>query len=98
MTGFHRLPTAALGLSVLAALAACGGKEEPAANMRPATEAEAACLRDVATTAGTKELELTGSEFSEAGTMVTVRVGPERTQWSCIAYADGTTAEVKPDA
>jgi hypothetical protein len=31
------------------------------------------------------------SEFSEAGTLVTVAVGPDAAPWQCIAYRDGAT-------
>ncbi|WP_226622644.1 hypothetical protein [Alloyangia pacifica] len=94
MTHFDRLAKAAFGLAALAALAACGGSEEPTAEMRPASEAESACLRDVATAAGTTDIALISSEPTETGTMVKVRVGEDRTHWDCVAYADGTTGEI----
>lgn len=31
------------------------------------------------------------SEFSEAGTLVKVGVGPDKAPWQCIAYQDGAT-------
>lgn len=59
------------------------------------TPAEQACLRDVASTTGNADVTLLGSEFSQAGTSVTVGVGPQRARWSCIAYSDGTTAGIQ---
>ena len=56
--------------------------------------AEQACLRDVTVTTNNPDVVLLGSEFSEAGTMVRVGVGPQRAPWQCIAYRDGTTAGI----
>ncbi|AXI46640.1 hypothetical protein C1J03_11785 [Sulfitobacter sp. SK012] len=53
--------------------------------------ADQACLAAVAETTGNTEVQLMSSEFSEAGTLVKVGVGPDAAPWQCIAYADGTT-------
>ncbi len=55
------------------------------------TAAEQACLRDVTAVTNNPDVVLLGSEFSEAGTMVRVGVGPDQAPWQCIAYRDGTT-------
>lgn len=73
-------------------LAACsdstgGGATEPSA-------AAQACLRDVTQTTNNKDVMLVSSDFSEAGTSVIVGVGEQRALWSCIGYADGTTADI----
>lgn len=94
MINFDRFAKATLGLAVLAALGACGGAEEPTAGMRAATEAESACLRDIATAAGTTDIALISSETSDVGTMVKARVGDDRTHWDCVAYPDGSTGEI----
>lgn len=57
--------------------------------------AEQACLRDVTRTTNNPDVVLLGSEFSEAGTLVRVGVGPNRAPWQCIAYSDGTTAGIQ---
>jgi hypothetical protein len=54
--------------------------------------AEQACLRAVTAEANNPEVVLLGSEFSQAGTNVTVGVGPQQARWQCIAYSDGTTS------
>ena len=75
-----------------AAFALSGCVEEtsaPSAAMPNA--AEQACLRDVTRETNNPEVVLLGSEFSEAGTMVRVGVGPNRAPWQCVAYRDGTT-------
>lgn len=86
-------PAAALALA-LAALSACS----PAAPVQPAsappTPGEAGCLRDVAATTGNPEVTILESFASEAGTEVTVGVGPDRAPWRCIGYADGATAGI----
>lgn len=61
---------------------------------RAPTLAEQACLRDVTETTNNPDVVLLGSEFSEAGTLVRVGVGPNRAPWECIGYADGSTAGI----
>lgn len=83
--------------ALLALVAACdvpedGGSTSEMASMPNA--AEQACLRDVTKTTNNPDVVLLGSEFSQAGTMVRVGVGPQRAPWQCIAYSDGTTAGI----
>lgn len=59
------------------------------------TPAEQACLRDVTATTNNPDVVLISSSFSEAGTEVIVGVGENRAQWRCIAYKDGTTADIQ---
>jgi len=58
------------------------------------TVAEQACLRDVTQVTNNPDVVLLSSEFSQAGTQVTVGVGPQRARWSCIGYSNGTTAGI----
>ena len=53
---------------------------------------EGACLAAVITETNNPDVAVLGSEFSEAGTNVTVGVGAQRAPWQCIAYSDGTTS------
>lgn len=57
--------------------------------------AEQACLRDVTAETNNPDVVLLGSEFSEAGTLVRIGVGPSRAPWKCIAYSNGTTAGIE---
>ncbi|SLN24054.1 hypothetical protein PSA7680_00986 [Pseudoruegeria aquimaris] len=59
------------------------------------TAAEQACLRDVTATTNNPDVVLLGSEFSQAGTLVRVGVGPDRAPWQCVAYSDGTTDAIE---
>ena len=61
----------------------------------PPNAAEQACLRDVTATTNNPDVVLLGSEFSQAGTLVRVGVGPQRAPWKCIAYSNGTTAGIE---
>ena len=58
------------------------------------TPADQACLNAVAQSTGNSQVRLLSSEFSEAGTLVTVGVGPDAAPWECIAYSDGTTTGI----
>ena len=81
-----------LAVAAGSAIALSGCVEEtsaPSATMPNA--AEQACLRDVARETNNPEVVLLGSEFSEAGTLVRVGLGPTLAPWQCIAYRDGTT-------
>ncbi len=85
------------GLTVLWSLTACvedggGGSVEVA--QAPSAPAQA-CLRDVTATTNNGDVELISESFSQAGTEVIVGVGPDRAQWRCIGYADGTTAGIE---
>ena len=79
-----------LGSAALLGLAACidGGSGAP-----PSIE-EQACLAAVSRTTNNGDVTVLSSEFSQAGTSVTVGVGPNRAPWKCIAYGDGTTGEI----
>ena len=87
------------GLAVLAALAGCetsgdGGGYGPPAGNAPEEAGRQACLRDVKSTTGNYDAVVLSSSFSQAGTEVIVGVGPQRAQWRCIAYSDGTTTGI----
>jgi uncharacterized protein YraI len=56
--------------------------------------AEQACLAAISRETQNGDVVLLGSDFSEAGTVVRVGVGPDRAPWQCIAYADGTTGGI----
>ncbi|SHH75524.1 hypothetical protein [Marivita hallyeonensis] len=97
MPSFTKL---ALGLIASAALTACvedtGDAAPPAATPAASsfsTPEERACLRDVASTTGNSDVYVVSSEFSQAGTNVTIGVGSTG-RWSCTAFSDGTTANI----
>jgi hypothetical protein len=81
-------------------LAGCVSEDAPGTADASATAAaagtpslaEQGCLREVTATTGNGDVTVLGSEFSQAGTNVTVGVGPDRAPWSCIGYEDGTVA------
>ena len=58
------------------------------------TAAEQACLTAVARETSNGDVMVLGSEFSQAGTLVRIGVGPQRAPWQCIAYSDGSTAGI----
>jgi hypothetical protein len=80
-----------LCLAAAAALAGC--VEETGSTSMPTVE-EQACLRDVTRTTNNGDVVLLSSSFSQAGTEVIVGVGPQRAQWRCIGYSDGTTTGI----
>jgi hypothetical protein len=80
-------------LALFAAFAACSPVPTSSVVTTP-TPAEAGCLRDVAATTNNPEVTIIESFGSEAGTEVTVGVGPDRAPWRCIGYSDGTTAAI----
>ena len=80
--------------AVLVALTGCTESTNGASSAAP-NAAEQACLRDVTSTTNNPDVVLLGSEFSQAGTLVRVGVGPQRAPWQCIAYSDGTTAGIQ---
>ncbi|WP_261192048.1 hypothetical protein [Pseudoruegeria sp. SHC-113] len=92
MTTFRLIPLAFM--PAIAALSACVEESSNASAGVP-TAAEQVCLRDVTATTNNPDVVLLGSEFSEAGTLVRVGVGPDRAPWQCIAYSDGTTAGIE---
>lgn len=57
--------------------------------------ADQACLAAVSRETNNGDVTVINSQFSEAGTQVTVGVGPQRAPWNCIAYSDGTTAGIE---
>jgi hypothetical protein len=59
------------------------------------TPAQQACLAAVSNAANNGDVAVLSSLGSEAGTQVTVGVGPDRASWNCIAYSDGSTAGVQ---
>ncbi|MBJ6373547.1 hypothetical protein [Sedimentitalea arenosa] len=83
------------GLVAATALAGCVEDTGSTASSGAPTAAQQSCLRDVSRTTGNPDVVVLGSEFSEAGTLVRVGVGPDRAPWQCIAYRDGTTAGIQ---
>ncbi len=75
-------------IAVLTALGACVDDTGTGGTPGPA---EQACLAAVSRTTNNGDVALISSSFSQAGTQVIVGVGPQRAQWSCIAYSDGST-------
>jgi len=87
--------SAIVAIGAATALSACMDDSGGAATSAAPTAAEQACLRDVTATTNNPDVVLLGSEFSEAGTLVRVGVGPDRAPWQCIAYTDGSTAGIE---
>ncbi|MBF9058462.1 hypothetical protein HKCCSP123_04635 [Rhodobacterales bacterium HKCCSP123] len=91
--------TLAAGLAAMTMLAGCiemdagMGGDTGAGNSAEAA-ARQACLRDVSAQTGNYDAAVLSSSFSEAGTEVIVGIGPQRAQWRCIAYRDGSTAGI----
>ena len=79
----------ACGALLFSALSAC--VEDTGSVASTPTPADQTCLGAVAQTTGNSQVTLLSSEFSEAGTLVTVGVGPDAAPWQCIAYSDGAT-------
>ncbi len=71
-----------------------GCVEETTTTSRMPNAAEQACLAVVARETNNGDVMLSGSEFSQAGTLVRVTVGEYRAPWTCIAYSDGSTGEI----
>ena len=90
-----RLLAIAAAFGAATTLAACVEETSSTVSSGIPTAGEQACLRDVTRTTNNPDVVLLGSEFSEAGTLVRVGVGPERAPWQCIAYSDGTTAGIQ---
>lgn len=86
----------AVGTAVLATLAGCVemGTPDPGPGNSAEAAARQACLRDVSASTGNYDAAVLSSSFSEAGTEVIVGIGPQRAQWRCIAYRDGTTTGI----
>lgn len=82
----------ALILIAVTALAACESTGDTRSEPAPRTgssNAETACMERVNSNYGGKvrDLTVTSSEFSQAGTLVMLRADGER--WKCIASEDG---------
>lgn len=90
-----RLLAIAAAFGAAVTLAACVEETSGTVSTGIPSAAEQACLRDVTRTTNNPDVALLGSEFSEAGTLVRVGVGPDRAPWKCIAYGDGTTAGIE---
>lgn len=73
------------------------GGSAPVAPMddNPTALAEGACLAAVSATTANPEVQVLSSEFSEAGTLVMIGVGPDRAPWKCIGYSDGSTGGIE---
>lgn len=56
-------------------------------------QARSACIGAVRAETGNPDVSVLDSEFSEAGTRVTLRVGPTGT-WECWGYTDGSTGRI----
>ena len=93
-----RIKTARMAAFAVIALGLAGCVEETVtvAETTP-TPAQQACLAAVSRAANNGDVAVLSSLGSEAGTQVKVGVGPDRAQWNCIAYSDGTTAAVQFD-
>jgi len=69
--------------------------QPPARTAQAPTAAEQACLASVSKQTNNGDVAVLSSEFSQAGTNVIVGVGPQRARWNCVAYSDGSTAEIR---
>ena len=69
--------------------------QPPSESVQAPSAAEQACLAAVSNQTNNSDVVALSSQFSEAGTNVMVGVGPQRAPWNCIAYSDGSTAEVR---
>jgi hypothetical protein len=97
-TEMTRIRTAALAAFAIVAMGLAGCVEDTTTIVDTTpTPAQQACLAAVSRTANTTDVSVLSSMGSEAGTQVKVGVGPDRAQWNCIAYSDGTTAAVQFD-
>lgn len=80
-------------VSLAGVLSGCMGTPSGEVSAAPTPE-EQTCLAAVSQETNNGEVAVLSSEFSQAGTFVTVGVGPDRAPWQCTAYGDGTTGEV----
>jgi hypothetical protein len=79
---------------ILLSLAGCVEETTAVVETTP-TPAQQACLAAISREANSRDVVVLDSLGSEAGTQVTVGVGPDRASWNCIAYSDGTTANIQ---
>lgn len=84
---------ASMTILVLGLLAACVEPESGAVQATPSLAVQG-CLRDVSNITNNGQVEVIDTLESEAGTQVTVGVGPDMAPWQCIGYSDGTTAGI----
>jgi hypothetical protein len=92
------ITTTRLAAFAIVALGLAGCVEETTTVVETGpTPAQQACLSAVAREANNRDVVVLSSLGSEAGTQVKVGVGPTRAQWNCIAYSDGTTANIQFD-
>ncbi|WP_424990628.1 hypothetical protein [Fluviibacterium sp. S390] len=82
------------GLAVALGLMGCDMPSGGSSSGTP-TVAESACAAAVADVTQNPMIAVTSSEFSEAGTYVTLAVGEQKAPWKCIAYSDGSTDGVE---
>jgi hypothetical protein len=70
----------------------------PAATHPPANQAERNCVaaiaRELGGTVSASDLQVISSEFSQAGTSVTVHVPTAEAPWACVADRDGSVSRV----
>jgi len=95
MTMIRTTRVAAFAVVTLA-LAGCVEETTTVIETAPTPEQQA-CLAAVSRAANNGDVAVLSSLGSEAGTQVKIGVGPDRAQWNCIAYSDGTTAAVQFD-
>ena len=69
--------------------------QPPSEAVQASSAAEQACLAAVSNQTNNSDVAALSSEFSQAGTIVKVGVGPQRAPWNCIAYSDGSTTEIR---
>jgi hypothetical protein len=84
-----------VGLGIMAFGVAGCVDDSPSMVSTSVTPAQQACLAAVSNAANNGDVVVLSSLGSEAGTQVTVGVGPTRASWNCIAYSDGSTAGVQ---
>jgi hypothetical protein len=97
-TEMNKIKTARTAAFAFVAIGLAGCVEDTTIGVETTpTPAQQACLAAVSRTANTTDVSVLSSMGSEAGTQVKVGVGPDRAQWNCIAYSDGTTAAVQFD-
>ena len=69
-------------------------KKQPAASTGAPSKLEQACLAAVSNKANNGEVTVLNSEFSQANTVVTIGVGPDRAPWRCLVSNSGVVQEV----
>ena len=69
--------------------------QNPSCSSSAPSSAEKTCLAAVSKQTNNGDVTVLSSEFSQAGTSVKIGVGPQRAQWSCTAYSDGSTSNIQ---